>query len=122
MILWQSLEVNVRLTPFRVRSCVMGTCPAPRGLNAVAPAVATPAVETLREVCWLLGEEVLSSRVGWEGAISGLPVFLLSGGGVVVRVLRLPVLLAPQSKTTPLSRAQGPMLALKELGEGSVGS
>lgn len=75
---------------------MMGTCPAPRGLNAVAPAVATPAVETLREVCWLLGEEVLSSRVGWGGSHLWPSCLSLSGGGVVVRVLMLPVLLAPQ--------------------------
>lgn len=59
LILWQSLMVSVLLTPFRVRSCVMGTHPVLQSTNAAALAVATPAVETLREVCWLFGEEIL---------------------------------------------------------------
>ncbi|XP_032317149.1 WAP four-disulfide core domain protein 3 isoform X1 [Camelus ferus] len=44
-----SLKVNVLPTHFRVKSCVMETCPVPRGINAAALAVATPAVVTLRE-------------------------------------------------------------------------
>lgn len=51
LILRQGLKVNVQLTPFHVRNCVMGTSPVPRGINAAALAVATSAVETLREVC-----------------------------------------------------------------------
>ena len=66
LILLQSLVVNVLLTPFHVRSYVTGMSPVPRGKNAVAPAVGTPAVETLREVCWLLGEEILEFH-GWLG-------------------------------------------------------
>lgn len=37
----------------------MGTLPVPRGINAAAPAVDASAVETLREVCGLFGEEIL---------------------------------------------------------------
>lgn len=44
-----SLAVNVLLTPYRVKSCVMGMRPVPRDINAAVLAVATPAVETLRE-------------------------------------------------------------------------
>lgn len=42
-------EVNVLLTLFHARSCVPGTHRVPRGTNAAAPGVATPAEETLRE-------------------------------------------------------------------------
>ena len=59
LILWQSLAVNVRPTPFHVKSCVTGTRPVPRDISAAAPAVAMPASETLREVCQLFGEEIL---------------------------------------------------------------
>ena len=51
--------MNVRLTPFRAKSCVMETHPVPRDISAAALAVAMPASETLREVCQLFGEEIL---------------------------------------------------------------
>lgn len=46
----------------------MGTHPVLQSTNAAALAVATPAVETLREVCWLFGEEILKflSQFGRE--------------------------------------------------------
>ncbi|EAW75817.1 WAP four-disulfide core domain 3, isoform CRA_e [Homo sapiens] len=60
----QSLVVNVPLTPFRVRSCVMGMHPVPRGINAAAPAVAAPASETLRE-----GGAVIVQKFWWACAL-----------------------------------------------------
>lgn len=71
MILWQSLAVNVLLTPYRVKSCVMGMRPVPRDINAAVLAVATPAVETLREVCRLFGEEILECSLGPRGGLGG---------------------------------------------------
>lgn len=50
----------------------------------------------------------------WEGTICGRLVFVFLGG---VRVLILPVLLAPQPKASPPPSAKG----TKELGEGSAG-
>ncbi|XP_047396643.1 WAP four-disulfide core domain protein 3 isoform X4 [Sciurus carolinensis] len=48
-----SLMANVLMTPFHVRSSAMGMPRVPWGINAAALAVATSAVETLREVCFL---------------------------------------------------------------------
>lgn len=117
LILWQSLAVNVPPTPSRARSCAMGMQPVPRGINAAARAVATPAAESLLEVCGLFLSEKKSlggpwvPESVWEQAISGLLVFPLLGG---VRVPILPVLLAlPQPKATPPPRAKGLSSALK---------
>lgn len=57
--------LNVLLTPTRVRICVMGTLPVPRGINAAAPAVDASAVETLRE-----GGTVSVHRFSWACAFS----------------------------------------------------
>lgn len=86
----------------------MGTHPVLRDISAAAPAVAMPAMETLREVCWLFGEGLSAPGVpglAWEGAICGLLLFLFVGG---VRVLIFPVLLALQPKATLLQGPRGP--------------
>lgn len=50
----------------------MGTHPVLQSTNAAALAVATSAVETLREVCWLFGEEILKfwSQFGREPSVA----------------------------------------------------
>lgn len=120
LILWQSLVANALPTPFRARSCAMGTHPVLRAINAAAPAVATPAVETFPEVCLLALWGRNPCRTLVFGGRHLWPAYLSLLGGV--RVLIIPVPLAPQPKLTTSLRARGPLLALKSSGKAVWGS
>nr|XP_048296979.1 WAP four-disulfide core domain protein 3 isoform X2 [Myodes glareolus]XP_048296980.1 WAP four-disulfide core domain protein 3 isoform X2 [Myodes glareolus]XP_048296981.1 WAP four-disulfide core domain protein 3 isoform X2 [Myodes glareolus]XP_048296982.1 WAP four-disulfide core domain protein 3 isoform X2 [Myodes glareolus] len=54
--------MDVLLTLFHARSSVTGTHLVPRDTSAAALAVAMPAEETFREVCWFFGRRATSSR------------------------------------------------------------
>lgn len=73
----------------------MGTHLVPRDTNAAALAVATPAEETLREVCWFFGRRVTSAR--WvPGEFGGVSCGHLPGEpGVIFTIPRPPTQCSP---------------------------
>ena len=119
LVLWQGLAVSVLLTPFRARSCVMGTSPAPRDINAAALAVATPAVETSREVGWLFGEGILGFQRQFGREWSAAFLFICSREELQSYPSSPP---GPLNPKQPLSQGQGPSWALNNQGKAAGGS